>query len=275
MKREAGYAMLAAVAGITAFGLIGLEILALSRASINVAAARIERAQLCAAADAGFAMAMNNLETADPARHWASNGAPVNLSFGDSALVVSIQDESGKVPINLINSAKMRTLFSALGERGSRLDALVAALQDWKNTDADEQSADPYYASLGIRPRHGGVETTEELIRMRGMDSSLLERLEAVTTTFFGASGAFDPSIASPAATAIMSADDRDRSENLEDASSVDYAVGGGRKTGGAAGRFFTVTVEAREAGGGHVRRVFVIEMTPAGPQPYRVRSVE
>ncbi|HUO99067.1 MAG TPA: hypothetical protein VMU01_10385 [Rhizomicrobium sp.] len=272
MSRESGYAMLAAVAGITAFALIGLQVLASSRASINVVSARAERAQLAASADAGFALAMDGL-AADPAGA-AAKGRTLNLEFANCSLAVGIEPESGKIPINQINDAKAKRLFAALGASGKRLDMLAESFKDWRNADADQDTTDPAYAALGIQPRHGNIETVEELIRLRGMDADFLGRLESVTTSYFSAGGAFNPDAASPLAAAVMSADDRDIKEDAEDPSVPDFkpeALDAGKLTG----RFFTVEVEARDAWGGYLKRTFVVELTPYDAYPYRVRAVD
>jgi len=64
-RRERGYATIAAIVGVVAFGLIAFELLAQNRGVLAEVRGEAEHAKLVAACDAGLYMAISGLATAD------------------------------------------------------------------------------------------------------------------------------------------------------------------------------------------------------------------
>ena len=67
-RRETGYAMVVAVAGMMAFAYVSFEAVAVNRGATIAVAGQVERARLKVAADSGIAAALNGLGIED-SRH--------------------------------------------------------------------------------------------------------------------------------------------------------------------------------------------------------------
>src|SRR5580658_5734819 len=103
LRREHGFAMVAAVAAVGAFAFISFEVLAADRGVISSVSARIEQARLAAAADAGMMMAIHGLGQEDASQRWAIDGKSRELVFRGVDLLVTVQDERGKAPLDGLN----------------------------------------------------------------------------------------------------------------------------------------------------------------------------
>ncbi|HSZ75279.1 MAG TPA: hypothetical protein VK779_10705, partial [Rhizomicrobium sp.] len=208
MKRnDDGYAMIVAIVGIAAFALIAYEILAANRGATASVVAQYENAKLAAAADAGVAEAIHGIGLQDHTQRWAIDSRPTTIRFGDTTLTIVIEDERGKIPINRINEDQVRTMFSAAGVGGSRLDQLVDTFEDWQDDDDDARpngAEAPAYVSLGIKPRNGNYHTVDELSLIKGMDATLFAKLSPALTVFFGDNGGFSQTTAQPLALGVM-----------------------------------------------------------------------
>lgn len=123
--REAGYAMVVAIAGMMAFAYISLEAVAVNRGAIASVAGQLERARLKAAADAGIALAIHGLGIEDASRRWDIDGTAKTFALGNMLLSVTVEDERGKIPVNRLDEDQVRAMFSAIGMTGNRLDTLV------------------------------------------------------------------------------------------------------------------------------------------------------
>ena len=281
MKREGGYAMIAAVAGAAAFALIAFETLAAHRGVLASVRGQVENAQLKSAADAGLAAAIYGLDAADPSRRWAIDGRPRTLQFGDTVMSIVVEDEHGKIPINRLNEDEVRQMFAVAGAKGHRLDVLVDSMQDWMDDDDDARpngAEAPDYAPEGIKPRNGDFESVGELALIKGMDNALFAKLAPAMTVFFGETGAFSVEDAQPLALAVMS----DEGANGADVIQRERELAGERAPfeGGAAapqnliGRPLTVRVTVRDAQGGTYQSSAIIELT-GSTVPYWVRFVD
>lgn len=278
-KKDGGYAMLAAVAGITVFGYMGIEAVTASRANVSNAIARIEQAQLAAAADAAVAVAIAHLG-GDAAGRWPVNGTPQMLRFNGVDLVVRIEDENAKVPLNQLNDTQLRRLFAAAGANGDRLDVLVDSFKDWKDEDDVPEphgAESAYYAPAGLQPRNGDVRTLEELSRMRGMNAALLGNLAPLVTLYYSRSAPFDAANASPLAAAIMTSTEDESSEDLTSESRLyaEHPALSADVVQNVAARSLTIAIEARNQSGGFFARKAVVQMTGLPTNPYWIRFMQ
>jgi general secretion pathway protein K len=275
--RDGGYALVAAVAAMAAFSLIALEILAGGRGWDLESAAQIQRAKLEAAADAGVMAAVHGLAAEKLADRWAIDGRPRPMGLGDVNLIITIEDERGKVPINELSEDQVRDLFSAAGISGDRLDILVDSFEDWTGDAGDPRpngAQTAYYQPFGLRPRNGALRTVDELIHVRGMDLALFSRLAPSLTVNFGESGGFDASTAQPFAVKVMEgggADTVDAIERERKAAGQSTALAMPSDES-LVGRILTVRVVATDAAHGQFERSELLELTGDKANPYWVR---
>jgi general secretion pathway protein K len=275
--RDGGYALVAAVAAMAAFALIALEILAGGRGWDLESAAQIQRAQLEAAADAGVMAAIHGVAAEKPTDRWAIDGRPQPMSLGDINLIITIEDERGKIPINELSEDQVRDLFSAAGISDDRLDILVDSFEDWTGDAGDPRpngAQAAYYQAFGLKPRNGALRTVDELIHIRGMDLALFSRLAPSLTVNFGESGGFDASTAQPFAVKVMEgagADSVDVIEREREAAGEHTALALPSDES-LIGRILTVRVIATDAAHGQLERSETLELTGDNANPYWVR---
>jgi len=276
-RGERGYALVAAVASIAAFALMALLLQTSSAGTIQIARAELVNARAQAAAEAGIALAISHLLSTDPAGRWDFDDRTRRLTFDGAAVAIRIEDEHGKVPINLAEPDQLRRLLEGVGLDGRALDVAVDSLIDWRDADEDPQPAGaeyPSYRSRGIAPRNGPLLSIDELGEVRGFSPALIERLRPLVTVHFG-TGPFEPRHALPLAITAMlgdagAADAIDRERELEGqrtAISTDSPP--------PVGLPITIIADATLPGGGHARRSALIELTGAPVRPYVIREFD
>jgi hypothetical protein len=208
-RSEEGFALVVAVASIAVFALIAIMVIQAGSSTIVATGADMDRARARAAAEAGLAIAESDLlDTALPP---AIDGRARHVRFEDADLAISLEDEHGKVPLNLIDEDQARRLFELLGVSGDRLDIVTDSFLDWIDDDDDVRphgAERDDYAPMHIHPRNGALRSIGETALIRGFDPALTDRLRSVATVHFGGAGAFEPAHASLIAIQVMEGDD-------------------------------------------------------------------
>lgn len=276
---EQGYALVAAVASIAVFAAMALTVL--SAARVAIADVRGEQAQLraAAAADAGVALAIRHLLAGREGEGWSPDGRTRRTRFHDALLQVRVEDERGKVPIDILNEMQLTRLLEQGGLRGERLSIARDSLLDWLDVDRDPRpfgAEDGFYAALGRGPANGPLATIDELALIRGFDAALVGRLRPILTTV-GRTGGFRPDFASPAALAVM-LDGGDASPAVIDRARERAGDRQALRFADAATLLrqpIAIDVEARLPDGARAVRRVLVELTGQDARPYFVRAYD
>lgn len=275
---EEGYALVAAVASIAVFAAMALAILTATRAAVVTGVAEVGQARAAAAADAGIALALSGLASGDPRTRWPIDGTPRTLEFAGARLAVRVEDERGKLPLNLMDPEMATRLLRAYGLEGEALATARDSLLDWLDTDDERRpfgAEEAFYAPLGYRPRNGAMASVGELRRVRGFDAALVRRMLPLLTVNFGR-GNFEPSHASPQAIEIMMGDEgaTELIERRRELSGQRVALDLTPSTQLIAHPLMITATATMPDGAQAVRRQ-VIELTGAPLRPYVVRSYD
>lgn len=279
-RRERGFAMIAAIIGIAAFGFIAFEFMAQDRGVLAEVRGEEEQAQLIAACNAGLYMAISGIATSDVTQRWGIDGRARVVQFGNTSLVVTVEDERGKIPLNGIIQEEVNDLFAAAGVTDpQRLKILGDSFEDWQDSD---NSARPNgaeaaaYASLGYKPRNSGFRTIGELSMIKGMTRDLYDRVVPSLTVFFGESGGFSEATSQPLALQVLgelgasSPEVMERRRELAGEAPVPKTLAKVNLTG----RTLTVRVEAHR-GYTYLKRTAIFEMTGNTTTPYWFRYLD
>jgi general secretion pathway protein K len=181
---ENGVVLIALLWILTALAVIALSF---SRESfVEVAAARnvrdlsesyfIARAGVAAAAyrliERRFTPQVQQLELQGPAD-------PIDVGylaepFGRGEYAVEIQDESGKMNLNLVDEVLLRALMPVLGIDKRDGDMIVDSILDWRDVDNAHRlngAEDDYYQTLNppYKAKNGRFESVEEMLLLRGV----------------------------------------------------------------------------------------------------------
>ncbi len=94
--------------------------------------------------------------------------------FGDCEYQVDIQDESGKINVNLASEDQLRALVLATGIQHPDADVIVDSIVDWRDADNLRHAngaEDDYYQALDppYKAKNGRLDAVEELLLVRGV----------------------------------------------------------------------------------------------------------
>jgi general secretion pathway protein K len=137
---------------------------------------------------AGVAYAMSRLR-ADPTRPpWQPDGRPYRWQFDGAKVDIRIEDEGGKINLNLADPALLEGFLQALDVPQAQATQLAGAIIDWR--DADDLSpagggaelADYVAAGLPYGPRNARFETVGELQRVLGVTPALYRQMRPMLT---------------------------------------------------------------------------------------------
>lgn len=279
-RRERGYAMIAAIIGVAAFAFIAFEFMAQDRGVLAEVRGEVEQAQLTADCNAGLYMAISGLATTDVTQRWGIDGRPRTVQFGRTTLVITVEDERGKIPLNGIIQEEVRDMLKAVGVSGTQLAALSDSFEDWEDSDNSarpEGAEAPAYAAFGYKPRNAGFRTVGELRMLKGMTDDIYARVAPATTVFFGESGGFSESTSQPLALQVLgevaanSPEVIERQRELAGQAAMPQTLAKVNLTG----RTLTVRVEAHR-GAAYLKRTAIIELTGSNTNlPYWFRYLD
>jgi general secretion pathway protein K len=278
---DSGYAMVAAVAALLVFSLLALSLVRETRTTLSGVQAYADRTRLSSAADAGLAFAVHGLSIRNRAERWSIDGRTRQLDYNDLILGITVEDETGKIPIGLLEESQMRLMYDLAGISGERLNILTDSTLDWVDEDDEPRAFGAemvFYSARGIAPRNGKLASVGELINVRGMDAALLAKLAPALTIWFGqGTQAERDRNAVPFALAVMSgaglnspAVIQRQRELAGQRPAIELSEGEN-----LIGRPLTIRITARDGNRAKFTRAFVIELTGNERKPYVVRAAE
>jgi len=283
-RREAGYALLIVLWTTALLGALAAALLATARSDTQLARNVAQAAQAKALADGGIWLAVQYLASLSDGEGPAGHGAAFAYDVGDAKVWVAVEDEAGKIDLNLAPPALIAGLFRSVGLDPGRAAAIADAIADWRDRDGDRRpggAEDADYARAGrpYAPRNGPFPRLDELRLVAGIDAALFARAAPALTVHSGRT-TIDPWAASRAALlavpgvrpaeveALLAARAgvTRRGAPLPQLGGVGAYVG--RTTGGET---FLVRAEAALPGGARALRESVVELVRGGVPPYLI----
>ncbi|KEA62107.1 General secretion pathway protein K [Marinobacterium lacunae] len=145
------------------------------------------------AADSGIVWALWNLQQSG-VRQWLADGSGHRLALADTHVWVALQDESGKVDLNYAPTELLDGLLALVIEDDTRREALVAAIEDWR--DADDlvrlngaEESEYLAAGRSTGPANREFYDVEELSQVLGMTPDIYDRVRWSLTVNNGTRG--------------------------------------------------------------------------------------
>ncbi len=269
--RQAGYAVLAAMLAAACFALLAAQVVSTSRSAVQSANAEVVRAKLEAAADAGLAMALDGLSSEDPVARWDIDGRSRRENFEGADLTITVEDERGKVPINLITPAQARSLFEHLGAEPSELDGLVEAFLDARDPSRTVRTPS---ANAAVAPPEQGFATISDLAQVPGVTPAMFAAM-APSVTVSADDAAFDSRTATPLALEVMGGAGTSPATVIERQREL-----AGERTAlditppiNLVGRALTIRVRAEAGQDGRFDVASIVELTGRPERPYLIRD--
>lgn len=250
-RRQRGLALLIVLATLGLLAVVAASFTQIARSHIRVAAVASEGAKAEALADAGIEIVLLDLigarESTPTARRFALDATPLSCTPDEGAiLTLAVQDEAGKVDLNITTPQLLRALVLGLGLSGG--EAAVDAILDYRDEDDDRRISGAErreYLAAGRPngPRNGPFIAVEELANVLGLTQADVDRLRPFVTIYSGLT-AIDASVAPKALVDVLAKGlDEGGGPSLPQ---VDLGFsdmsGFGRQTGGLPPQFFAAS---------------------------------
>lgn len=242
----------------------------------------VAQARANALAEVGITEAIIALINRSSGDRWLLDGTPRMVSFGNAKIEISIQDELGKIDLNVVPDEALKNLFLSVGLDLNDADADVDALGDWRDTDDLKRlhgaEKDDYLAAgYSYGPRNGAFESIAELEQVKGFSRDLVNRLRSALTIY--ARRPFPDITSAPSDVLLAFAGmDKDQVVSLlatRHASSNQDSQGQAPTGGTTAslpdltGRAFTLIARTKTESGAVVSRTVVVRFTGGSDRPY------
>ena len=282
---QRGFVLLVVLSTLGLLSIVVVSFTQISRSHVKVAGAVSESGRAEALADAGVNIAILELvagRAKEPAsRRFPLNAAPLTCSVGDHGrLTISVQDEGGKVDLNIGSETLLRALLLGLGAGEAAADAIL----DYRDDDDRRRPAGAeraeYTAAGRLRgPRNGPFLAIEELAGVLGLDQTDVDRLSPLVTIYSGLTG-IDTSVApEPLMSAVVQGIERGGSSMFENESANSFERAGGSGSplpsqflASSTRRAFMIRSKARIAGGAMFIREATVEFLASNTSAFVLR---
>ncbi|MBV8534028.1 MAG: general secretion pathway protein GspK [Alphaproteobacteria bacterium] len=226
-----------------------------------------EAAEARAIADAGVTLAILGVFDPTTGSQWRGDGSIHALRYAGGTIQARVEDEDGKLDVNMAPLPALRNLFQILGAADP--DRIAAAI-DAERRATRSGAADP---SVTGRPPPPAFAVLDDLRGLPGMTSEVYQRLPDFVTVYSG-QGSVDPQTA-PAEVLSSLPEVTPAQVQTYLASRAQPNGGPALQTGqqllaSSALRVFTIVSQARTPHGATFTRRAVVTLTGVPDAPYR-----
>jgi general secretion pathway protein K len=176
--QERGIAIVAALWAAAIMAVIVLSVLQIVRADARVGRGREDVAQLNGIADAAVNISILSL-LGPQATQPPVNSVPFNVPFAGYTARVTVQDEAGKIDLNMANDIVLRQLLIDAGLDTGAANDVASNIIAWRGTPADGQAS-----SEGTTSHKSRLQSVEELQLVPGVTPELYRRIEPLVTVY-------------------------------------------------------------------------------------------
>lgn len=181
-----GFALVAVLWLLVLLSLIALQISTVTRTEAQLARNMTLGTQARYAAESGVRWAIWSL-TLPREELWLADGSLHSMDLDESRVHVALQDENGKIDLNLVTPEHLAKLFEVAEIDEEIATPVVDAILDWRDEDDLKRlngAEDEDYLDAGYEygARDGVFETVEELQKVLGMEDWIYERISPALT---------------------------------------------------------------------------------------------
>jgi general secretion pathway protein K len=190
-RRERGFALLLVIALLALMAALALDFTALARSGLYASRNAVELARARLLADAGYALALNDLLNPLQGAVEPADGSNRKIVFDGGSIDLSVQDESGKIDLNW---APVELISRALGELAipGDVEARILGVVDDRRTEipvpeyapgdivAGGLMGGPTREKLAFRP----FASVGDLQSLASIDSADFDRITAIFTVY-------------------------------------------------------------------------------------------
>jgi general secretion pathway protein K len=189
MEQQRGLALVTVLWSLLVLAAIAAAMLSTGRVSSNLAAGGLARAKAEALVEAAVNRAVLGLIDPRADHRWRVDGVPRDAVFKEQPVSVAVQDEYGKIDLNLVDREALVRMFVVAGAGEEKAESLADATLDWRESGDlrrlhGAKSDDYRKAGYDYGPRGGPFQTIGELKLVMGMDAMLFRNLEPIVTVY-------------------------------------------------------------------------------------------
>ncbi|MBF0460609.1 MAG: general secretion pathway protein GspK [Magnetococcales bacterium] len=188
-RKNHGFALVVVLWGIVVLSLIMMAFSADTRMEIKMARNTIEHTQMRAMADGGIEIAIYFLLDSTSKNRWLPNGIFHAVKMKEGDLLVNVQDEGGKIDLNMASKELLQKLFSSLYADAQIDTSLADAIIDWR--DKNDLNQLNYVEKSGYREaglaygaKHAPFESVRELRLVLGMTDEIYDAIQLAVTVY-------------------------------------------------------------------------------------------
>lgn len=210
-RGESGFALVLVLWVMALLALSATLLASATNGFVEITRNDAARTQATLLADAGIRIAMHELLRPDVPgailRFRPGAGATRCRLPDGEAVQIRIEDEAGKVDLNVASDQLLRALFRGLGVDNDRAEALADAIADYRDGDDEKRlngAEAPEYAAAGrAGPKNAVLDSIVELGAVLGVSPDLFRRARPFLTVHSGLAGV-DPHFAAPALAELL-----------------------------------------------------------------------
>jgi len=271
-ERERGFALVAVLWAAIILAIIVASVQQLSWADAKLVHASQAAAQLKETSDAAMNIIILRL-LGPPATQPPVDGTPFDVSFGGTRLRASVQDELGRIDLNMASGTVLRQVLTFVGLAASDAELMSDRILDWRESTENHRlngaKAEEYRAAgLPYTPRNGPFRSVSELRMVLGMTQELYSRLAPLLTVYSQTTW-IDPSFAPVQVLQLLAAFDAGAMAALHRRETEwPGATTSLPRQLVVPGHAFTITAELDDPGAARIRRTAVIRLTGQARAP-------
>ncbi len=292
-----GVALLAVLWVVLLLSVIAGSLLMLTRTDIGLSSRNlIDGARAAALADGGITLGILGLLDPDPQTRWKGDGREYELVLDSGLLAISIQDEAGRIDLNMARPELLAGLLRSAGVEEDEAARLSERIVDWRDPDDQPlpngaEASDYRAEGLDLDVANRPFITPDEIQRVPGVTMAVYARIAPAVTVYSRRPGV-NPATAPLAALMALPGVDEASMESiiagrisLEDETATSRGASGfgaavalipsdaRRYLSGGISNVYTISARATLNQGGVYVQEAVVELIPGGDPPWRIHA--
>ena len=211
IAHQRGIALITVMWMVAFLTVMAASVTVLARSDIQLARNVVGVAQARSEAEGGIYYAVTRLIDTSNTK-WIGNGSVYRVPVSGMKVEVTVQDEAGRIDLNVADADLLRSLFIAGGADPELADECADAVMDWRDEDQLRRTHgaewDDYAeAGLAYAPRNGPFLDIGELQLVLPVTQTLFRAVRPALTIYSGSRGV-NPALAPSMAMLAISGSD-------------------------------------------------------------------
>jgi general secretion pathway protein K len=182
-RARRGVALLSVLWLVALMGVLSLGLLALARNDRLAAHAALNAARAQSLADAGVYLAIHQLNDAKTRNEIPVDGRERDEDIDGHPVVVSVQDEGGKIDVNFCTVSMLKSALLSAGLAAEESTRIANVIDD-KRKAAQQSANDAHKLTADWMAQTVPFRTVEELKSISGISEAVYEKLRQVLTVY-------------------------------------------------------------------------------------------